>query len=167
MTDRGGTDWLAMDDGTRELPAIARSTSASGTSGPIQNEAAVERSFKSTQLSPIPEKSPLNSSMAVTFGDSFKGDTLKFGYLGSLNYKNDYKFYDNGVSRKFETPTAIVRDKVDAKAVIEYTWAASTAFTLGIGEDHELKFNFLFVQAAEDEARRTADCRGAAGSGHA
>ena len=154
MTDRGGTDWLAMDDGTRELPAIARSTSASGTSGPIQNEAAVERSFKSTQLSPIPEKSPLNSSMAVTFGDSFKGDTLKFGYLGSLNYKNDYKFYDNGVSRKFETPTAIVRDKVDAKAVIEYTWAASTAFTLGIGEDHELKFNFLFVQAAEDEARR-------------
>jgi hypothetical protein len=42
----------------------------------------------------------------------------------------------------------------DAKGVSEYTWAASTSFGLELGENHQLKYNFLYVQAAEDEARQ-------------
>jgi outer membrane receptor protein involved in Fe transport len=153
MSDRGDTDWLAIDDGTREFPQVARNTPAG--SGPTANQAAVKGSFKSTRLSPLPEKSPLNSSMALAFGDSFKSDEVKFGYLGSLNYKNDYKFYDDGILRKYNSGTTPpARDIVDAKGVIEYTWAASSTMTLGFGENHELTFNFLYVQSAEDEARR-------------
>lgn len=155
-SDRGGMDWLAMDDGTRALPGVAKKSSPLGsTSSAIQNEAEVEASFRSRQLSPLPEKSPLNSSFAMALGDSFKKDELRFGYLASLNYKNDYKFYDNGVVRKYDSGLgAPVQDKVDARGVSEYTWAASTALTLGLGEHHEFKFNFLYVQSAEDEARR-------------
>ncbi|HYG23933.1 MAG TPA: TonB-dependent receptor [Verrucomicrobiae bacterium] len=155
-SDRGGTDWLGMDDGTRALPAIARNTPPLGsTSGPIQNEAEVERSFKSRQLSPLPEKSPLNSNFGMAIGDSFRKDFLRFGYLASLTYRNDYKFYDNGVVREYGgSGGSVVFEKTDTRAISEYSWAASAALTLGLGEDHELKYNFLFVQSAEDEARR-------------
>ena len=153
-TDRGSTDWLAIDDGTRALPAVARNTPAFGTSGPVQNEPVVEQSFLSSQLSPLPRESPLNAGFAMAMGDSFKAGEFKLGYLASLNYKNDYKFYDDGIIRKYDTGNgAPVIDKVDARGVVEYTWSASTAFTLGMGEDHELKFNFLYVQSADDEAR--------------
>jgi TonB-dependent receptor len=89
-------------------------------------------------------------------GDSFKAGEVRLGYLASLSYRNDYKFYDDGVVRKYGGAggTQIVTDKVDMRGVSEYTWAGSTALTLGLGENHELKFNFLYVQAAEDEARR-------------
>lgn len=155
-SDRGGTDWLAMDDGKRELPKIARDAPAVGTQGPVANEPAVESSFRSRQLSPLPHQSPLNSNFALALGDNFKAGEVKLGYLASLSYKNDYKFYDDGVVRKYGGAggTQIVTDKVDMRGVSEYTWAGSTALTLGLGENHELKFNFLYVQAAEDEARR-------------
>ena len=152
-TDRSSTDWLAMDDGKRELPAIARASNPSPGGTPIQNESVVERSFGSSQMSPLPETSPLNSSLALAFGDSFKAGDFKFGYLASLTYKNDYKFYDDGFVRKYEGQE-ITQDVVDARGVSEYTWAASTSLGFGFGENHEVKFNFLYVQAAEDEARR-------------
>jgi outer membrane receptor protein involved in Fe transport len=152
-SDRSGTDWLAMDDGKRSLPAVARATNPSPGGSQIQNESAVERSFGSSQLSPVTEKSPLNSSLGLAFGDSFKGENVRFGYLATLTYKNDYKFYDDGFVRKFDG-AARTKDVTDTKGVSEYTWAASTSFGLEFAENHQLKYNFLYVQAAEDEARR-------------
>jgi outer membrane receptor protein involved in Fe transport len=152
-SDRSRTDWLAMDDGKRALPSVAKASNPSPGGTPIQNESAVERSFGSSQMSPLPEKTPLNYGGALAFGDSFKRGDYTFGYLASLTYKQEYKFYDDGLVRKYEGPT-ITRDMVDARAISEYTWAASTSLGLGLGENHQLKFNFLYVQAAEDEARR-------------
>lgn len=153
-SDRGGRDWLAMDDGKRELPAVAASTPPLGTGAPLPNQEAIRSSFRSRQLSPVEDKSPLNSSLAATIGDRFQWDWLKLGYLASLNYKNDYKFYDDGFVRKYDGPRTLVADKTDMRGISEYTWAASAALTLGLGDHHEIKFNYLFVQSAEDEARR-------------
>lgn len=154
-SDRGSTDWLAMDDGKRELPTIAKNTPAFPGGRPVPNEPAVESSFRSRQLSPLPERSPLNSSFAMAMGDSFKPGAFRLGYLGSLSFKNDYKFYDDGTVRKYGGfQGQEVYEKLDERGVSEYTWAASTAVTAGLGEHHEFKFNFLYVQAAEDEARR-------------
>jgi TonB-dependent receptor len=104
-------------------------------------------------MSPLPDKTPLNYGGALAFGDSFKRGDYTFGYLASLTYKQEYKFYDDGLVRKYEGAT-ITRDMVDARGISEYTWAASTSLGLGLGENHDLKFNFLYVQAAEDEARQ-------------
>ncbi len=152
-SDRSGTDWLAMDDGKRELPGVAKASNPSPGGTTIQNESAVERSFGSSQMSPLPDKAPLNSSGSLAFGDSFKSGDINYGYLASLTYKQDYKFYDDGSVRKYEGST-ITRDMTDARGISEYTWAASTSLGAGFGENHDLKFNFLYVQAAEDEARQ-------------
>jgi TonB-dependent receptor len=154
VSDQSSTDWLARDDGKRALPAIAKASSPRGTSGAIQNEAEVERSFGSSQLGPLTDRSPLNSSMSLSVGDSFNRGDFRFGYLGSLGYKNDYKFYEDGDVRKYDRGDIQVQGKSDTRAVVEYNWAASAAVGLSFKELHELKFNFLYVAAAEDEARR-------------
>ena len=131
-SDRSKTDWLAMDDGKRALPDVAYNSSPSPGGTPIQNESQVEQSFGSSQMSPLPDKSPLNSAFALAFGDGTKRGEFNLGFLASLTYKNDYKFYDDGFVRKYEGPT-VTRDMDDAKGLSEYTWAAST--TLGLGSD--------------------------------
>ena len=96
----------------RELPAVALASSPAGSGGPVQNEPQVEASFRSTQLSPIADKSPLNSSMALTFGDSTKLGGVRLGFLGSFNYKSDYKYYEDVTIREYEGPQTVVKDKV-------------------------------------------------------
>lgn len=154
VSDRSSTDWLGMDDGKRALPGIARAASPLGSGGPVQNEPQVERSFGSSQLGPLTDGSPLNSSFSLAFGDSLKAGDFKFGYLGSLGYKNDYKFYDGGIVRKYDRGDIQVQGKSDTRAIIEYNWAASATLGVSFKESHELTFNYLRVQAAEDEARR-------------
>jgi len=155
VSDRSSTDWLAMDDGKRALPAVAAATSPRGTSGPIQNESAVEQSFGSSWLAPETDQAPLNSSFGLAFGDGYRIGDFRFGYVGSLGYKNDYKFYDNGIQRKYNSARGDLKyDKTDARGVSEYNWAASASLMLGWTENHDVKFNFLYVQSAEDEARQ-------------
>lgn len=154
VSDQSKTDWLAMDDGKRAMPAVARASSPRQGGVPIQNEAAVERSFGSSQMSPVNDKSPLNTSLSLAFGDSMQAGDFRFGYLGSLGYKNEYKFYDGGIVRKYDSGTAQVQGKADTRAVIEYNWAASASLGLSFTENHAIKFNYLYVRAAEDEARR-------------
>jgi outer membrane receptor protein involved in Fe transport len=152
-TDRGSTDWLGMDDGTRELPDAAAATPPFGTASPL--DPAIKGTFNSTHFAPIPVNSPLDSAMSLLFGNTHEVLGKRLGYLAGLEYKNEYRFYDDGEVRKYEgagTTTSI--DKTDTRGLIEYNWAALANLALELSEQHELKFNFLFVQAAEDEARR-------------
>jgi hypothetical protein len=55
-SDQSSTDWLGMDDGKRALPAVARASNPSPGGSQIQNEAVVERSFGSSQLSALPKR---------------------------------------------------------------------------------------------------------------
>ncbi|MBC8003609.1 MAG: TonB-dependent receptor [Opitutaceae bacterium] len=155
MTDRGSKDWLAMDDGTRALPKIANATTPSGS--PNITDPAFKSSFKSTQFSPVAGSSPLNSSFSLSLGDSREVFGARLGYLAGLTYRNDYKFYDNGrVSAYQPSGDQVVfkRDKQDARSLTEYTWSAMVSLGLQMTEDHEVGFNFMRIQSAEDEARR-------------
>jgi len=152
-SDRSSTDWLAMDDGRRALPDDVAATDPSGNTRLSEN---LKRSFGSSQLAPVRIHSPLDSSMSLLFGDTHKTlGGMRLGYVGGLNYKNEYLFYDDGIVRTYQNrgaSTAI--DKMDTRGIIDYQWSTLANLSLEINEFHELKFNFLYVQAAEDDARR-------------
>ena len=154
MSDRGSTDWLAMDDGIRALPGAAAGTpinSSQNLGEPIKG------SFGSRQFSPIAGQSPVDSSFALNVGDSVAVAGRKLGYLAGVTYKNDWDYYENGRVRKYDSNGfQITEDKSDARGVIEYTWGAMVALGYELADGHELGFNFLRVQTAEDEARRLA-----------
>ncbi|MCB1129091.1 MAG: hypothetical protein KDM81_21510, partial [Verrucomicrobiae bacterium] len=152
MSNRSSTDWLGMDDGVRAMPEAAANSDPAG-SRPLPDD--VKESFKSSQFAPVAGDSPVDSSLSMLVGDSQPVGGMKLGYLGGLNYKNEYRFYDNGIVRSYERGGAAVQiDKQDSRGVIDYQWGALANLSLELHEYHRLKFNFMYIQSATDEARR-------------
>jgi outer membrane receptor protein involved in Fe transport len=155
-SDQGATDWLAMDDGTRALPALAAGTGPVGTVS--QLNPAIKDSFGSRQFSGIPGKSPLGSSFSLAFGDSGKLFGKKVGFLAGLSYKTDYQHYSDGlVAKPVDTRFGLQYDTLysDTRSTIEYTLGAQMTFAMELSEQHKLTFNYLKVQTAEDDVRQT------------
>lgn len=152
VSDHGSLDWLATDDGTRELPDAAANTPV-GSSQPLGEE--IKSSFGSRQFSPVNGNSPVDSSFSMSVGDSVTVKKRRLGYLAGITYGNEWDAYDDGMVRKYDgNGYQVTEDKTDARAVIEYTWGAMVALAYELHDNHELGFNFLHVKTAEDEARR-------------
>jgi TonB-dependent receptor len=110
----GKTDWLGYDDGTRALPALANNaaipTPISGSSDGEVN--SFVRSFNPT-LAAKRQRNTMNHGLNISAGDQldiFKnsGRNLKLGYIFSLSYKSDQRYYDDvtyGEYQRFIDPT--------------------------------------------------------------
>jgi len=151
-SDHGKRDWLAMDDGKRRMPGIAREASATDNSQ--LNTPAFKRSFNSSQMGPVYGDSPVNTSGSLAFGDSRPVKLGRVGYLAGVTYKNNYEYYDDGEVFQYQQGGAVKKvTKTDLRGLIEYMWSANVALGWELNEHHDLGFNFMYVQTAEDEAR--------------
>lgn len=151
-SDHGSKDWLGFDDGTRAMPDALAATSPSGSQNFPPN---VKQSFKSSQFAPVETDSPLDASTEFLLGGSHQLFGRRIGYLAGFNYKQEHRFYDDGVVRTYDAGgTVLAVDKTVAKGTIEYQWGALANLSFELAEGHELKFNYLRVQSAEDEASR-------------
>ena len=116
LTYQGGnTDFLGFDDGTRELPARAQQnnipTPVSGASSETVNDFV--GSFN-PELGATRQTSLVDYSASFTLGnqielkkkkdstDSYLNSDPKLGYIFSLSYKTDYKYYDDMVYGEFQ-----------------------------------------------------------------
>jgi outer membrane receptor protein involved in Fe transport len=155
-SDQGATDWLAMDDGTRALPGLAAATPPVGTVS--QLNPAIKDSFGSRQFSGLPGDSPLGSSFSLAVGDSGKLFGKRAGFLFGFGYKTDYQHYTDGlVAKPVETPFGLQYDTLynDIHSTIEYTLGGQMTLAMELSEQHQLTFNYLKVQTAEDDVRQT------------
>lgn len=154
VSDHGSTDWLALDDGGRALPGVAAQTNprADGTQRPLGP--AVRESLADRLFSPIAGDSGLNSSFSLTVGDRIKLFDRPLGLVGGMTYKNDYHFYDDGVVNKYNNFDGQVYPRQDVRSLIEYSWGSLVSLAYQLFDNHTLGFNFMYVQTAEDEARR-------------
>jgi TonB-dependent receptor len=150
VSDHGSHDWAALDDGKRGLPTDAAATNPRGD---VHN-LPIKDSFKSRQVTPVAGDSLLNQNTAVAFGDTTYLFGRRFGILGGFNYKQEYSFYDDGKVAKYDNRGLSSWTKSDARAIIEYAWGGMTTLAYELAPDHQIGFNFVYVQTAEDEARR-------------
>ena len=153
LTDQGSWDWFAMDDGTRALPGVAERTDPVGSLDPV--DPIIETSFASRKFSPIAGDSAVNSSMSLAFGDTTYLFGRPLGFLAGVNYKTDYSHYSDGDIVKQGDAATEKPDETfsDARSVIEYMWGSLATLAYQISDNHQLSYNFMFVQTAEDEAR--------------
>ncbi len=115
LTYNGGkTDFLGFDDGTRELPALARQNTVPtplNTNSPDQVTRFVN-SFD-PQLGAQETMNFMNYDASITLGNQYnvggtnKDGKNKLGYIFSMSYRTDYKLYDDvfyGEYQKFIDP---------------------------------------------------------------
>jgi outer membrane receptor protein involved in Fe transport len=151
-SERGKLDWLAMDDGLREIPAEVAEQNPSGSANYPES---VKSSFKSSQLAPVGRSAPLDSGLDLLFGNTHKLFDRRIGFLAGFNFKNEYRTYENEVVRSYDQGGAdVVRDKTGIRGIFEAQWGALANLSFEPTEGHEFQFNYLRVQAAQDSARR-------------
>ena len=104
------TDWMGMDDGSRDIPDLV----LDATGEPLPNELeamrdpakaalldAVSRSFNNV-MNPATQETPLNRSFAVSVGNQVKLAGRPLGFNASLTYGREFSGYENGSVGRWE-----------------------------------------------------------------
>ncbi|MBN2505448.1 MAG: TonB-dependent receptor [Verrucomicrobia bacterium] len=175
----GATDWLAMDDGTRELPSALSpqnlklpnvrsrvsyigttpSASAQQQFAGNDNADALVKALGPAPFGPTPQTSPLNHSFSLAGGNTSHLFGRPIGVFFSLPYSHDYSFYDDGKVGRYQydrsKPGALeqVKGYTEVRGKEAINWSGTVNLAYQFSQDHELGFNFLFNQFAEDSAR--------------
>ncbi len=109
--DGGGTDFLGMDDGTRDLP---KGTDPVNIPTPLNSSGAQSKAFVQSfdpQLGAERATSPVDFGASVTLGDQFllKGEKKRtIGYIFSLSYQRSFKYYNDvtySEYQRYQDPT--------------------------------------------------------------
>jgi outer membrane receptor protein involved in Fe transport len=109
--DDGNTDFLGMDDGTRALPDRARRPNIpTPISGASESEVVDFILSFNPQLAAKRQNSFVDYSAGISIGDQIDlrkdqeniNNSPKLGYIFSLSYKSDYKYYDDVVYGKYQ-----------------------------------------------------------------
>jgi TonB-dependent receptor len=171
----GKTDFLGFDDGTRALPAQASSsfipTPTSGAnSTQVRN---FVQSFNPT-LGASQGLSLMDFSGSFTYGNQFglkkdESGTKKLGFIFSLSYKTDYKYYDDvryGEYQRYSNPseTEMRYATVQTGRLGERSTLLGAILGLAYKTDlTKIKFNVMHLQSGESRAAKfTIDNDGAA-----
>ena len=170
----GGLDWAGTDDGSRALPERLNDLSVrpppiilttGARTGPdyaariqqaeLLNE--LTQILGPTQFAPDRETPPLNLNFALAMGDTTYLAGRPLGIFGSLNYKRDFSFYNDGVSRRYKPQSggefAISKDNVDALATDTVNWSGMATLAYHLLDNHDVSFNFLQNQNGSDYVR--------------
>lgn len=106
----GNTDWLAFDDGTRELPQFIQDLRANGgvptpvfdLSDPanvntLNQIDQASRSFDTNIFPTNDGNTFMNHNHQISIGDQFELGGRPFGYIVGISYRDSYSFYDGSV----------------------------------------------------------------------
>lgn len=177
--DGGGHDWAGMDDGSRALPGIVNKLAPINPTGqPIppnwpstgpftpatsnvfhqrlkeaQTLDTVSRALGTTQFAPQHETAPLNHSFAMAGGGTTELLGHPFGYFASSSYKHDYGFYEDGVSRRYQSGTELKSSYRDTRALNVVNWSGMVNLAYKPLEEHEFGFTFFYNQNGTDDSR--------------
>lgn len=102
----GKTDWLGFDDGTRDLPSLAKSTPFPAP-GPGVSDSQINTFLKqfNKNLGSTNQTSFMDYDLSLSAGNQknlANGHSL--GYIFSLTYKNSTLFYDDVIYGEYQRP---------------------------------------------------------------
>ncbi|MDD4108851.1 MAG: TonB-dependent receptor, partial [Prolixibacteraceae bacterium] len=104
----GSTDFLGFDDGTRALPERAgQSNIPTPVSGASQQEISEFIKSFNPQLGVNTVTSPVSYSINLSLGNqinlsSINSRSPELGYIFSLSYKSDFKYYDDVLNSEYQ-----------------------------------------------------------------
>ncbi len=171
--DGGGSDWLGMDDGTRDLPSAARNLlgdvkEGGRLPGDEVGRIVVGEALREVDLRFRPDfrDTPLNRSFNASVGgrsDLF--DEGELGYFIAGTYSDTYLRIDDETERKWRT-SAFRQETADlATPNVDYsfdrstrsvTWGTVTNFTIKPNPNQQVSIRATLNLNTDDEGRTYA-----------
>lgn len=168
----GGLDWLGMDDGTRELgdsllapvPLVVTTTLRPNQAGYAEQQevlaqlADISRALGPTEFGPTAKAPAPNQNLSFSVGDTVLVRDRRLGLFGGMSYRHNFQHLIGAANRFVPsgTPGELVqrRGSTDIRSIEEINWAAIANVAYEFSEGHEVGFNFLYNQNAEDLVRQ-------------
>ena len=162
----GGTDWLGMDDGTRDIPSLLKNKNVYipniGESNPSINSAnekllsSMTNSFNK-QFAPTKWTPSLNQSYALSIGNQVNVFNKPLGFFFGVTYKNGASSYDNAKYQRWELSSTDVMtttyDLKDTQTKSNVNWGGLLKASYKFAPNHKVSFNGMYNQDAESGAR--------------
>lgn len=119
LTYQGGsTDYIGLDDGTRDLPFDGETTDVPN---PASNEPVLTdltRSFDRTMASRLTSNLP-NFNFGINAGNQFKLGANTLGYNAILNYSSKDTYFDGAVDAAYLKPANVAQAQLRADTKFE------------------------------------------------
>ncbi|NNE30125.1 MAG: TonB-dependent receptor [Saprospiraceae bacterium] len=155
----GGSDFIAFDDGTRELPidktlkvpdpAIQEGSELFDITNSFQKNLAAKQIGND-----------LNKGFSLSTGNQINKDKVTFGYDFSMNYKNSSQFYEDAQFNTFrlDPDNTIMaldqeRDAVGNLGIQDVFWSAMAGGAMKVKE-HKFSLHALRLQNGVNQAAR-------------
>lgn len=171
MPEKGKNDWLGLDDGSRDQPALLLDPSVRNqlssstyltarTPGNEEVTNIFNQSSKSlsNQFVPLKADSKLNTSVNFSLGNRFKFLGNDLGFTMAVNYGNNYNHYNDGqVNTWINTSSTDLFDYQalrETRSVQNPSLGALFNVAYKLGENHAITGNIIFNNDAEFIARQ-------------
>jgi outer membrane receptor protein involved in Fe transport len=146
----GKYDFLAFDDGARDLPAaVPADRSLDGLASADLER--IGKAFIGT-WGPRREPLPLDQSFGLAFGDQIELGGLALGFLGSLTQSSGYTRYADAIERVYSANDVEV-DYLGETTTQAATLGALANLGLRITPTHRITLAAVYNRFADDEAR--------------
>lgn len=170
LGNKGGSDYLGFDDGTRDLPSnlnnanidIPRTSSIKTREDALYLD-QISKSFNNI-MAPVNTNANVNSSFSLSMGNSMALDDKNnnsIGYFGSFSWGQNYSMVDNGEIGRYKLVGSL--DDVsgleaefkgtDTKGSMTVDWGAIANVAYKNSRIGELKLSYMRTQSANSTGR--------------
>jgi len=160
LTYRGGkTDWLGIDDGSRNAPANAENLPAdiAGFVSDIDENTSIVESFNKDMV--VSAKAPaMNQSYSLSVGNQKSLAGKPFGFIVGLTYQKNNNFYENGTIGRYVSPNPgqLIPDKVmnDVRSNEDVLWGIMANANYKFNSNSKIGLTFLRNQGGNKITRQ-------------
>ena len=160
----GNTDWLGLDDGTRDIPEVLQNQRFESTYAGITKLDYMSTFNQyvdafSSNMVPNKGKLPLNQSYSMSIGNQIELLNRPFGFMASLSYNRSYSGYTSGNYTVWEVGTINQPEMThtinysDSRSTDNVLWGGLLKTSYKLTPFHIISFNAIYNRNAEDQVR--------------
>ena len=150
--ETGKFDWLGFDDGTRDVPELVKDKEWQIYITDADTVGLYARAFNKNWNTGT-KTSLLNQSYSLSYGNSYKLNGGRIGFIAALSYKKEYTYFDDGHIEQLSrngSETANLQEKYGNEEVI---WSSLAGITYKINTYNKVGINFIRNQSGASGSR--------------
>ncbi|MCX2738369.1 TonB-dependent receptor [Pontibacter anaerobius] len=160
-SNKGKTDWLGYDDGTRAVPDAINYTIPYESFTNKQQAEQIDQATKAfnTDMGPTRITAPINRSHAFSLGNQTELFGRQLGYVVGLSYQRNFSYYNNGTFGLWELNSAgasrLNNNSLyeDEKGVEEVSLGFLSNFAYKFNSNNKLSLNLMRNQSGSNSSR--------------
>jgi len=145
----GSTDFLGIDDGTRDFPSTITTTRISRGNYSDDELVDITKSFKNN-WNVTSNKAPIDESLKFTLGDKYNlSDSDVLGYVASMTYSHSNNFSDRQKNFFDYDGARYLYNGTDYSSNVMWSGLANISYKFGL--KNKLSFKNVYTQNTDDE----------------